>query len=418
MHALRAAGKRPVPACRGLVAGEHVLQRLERALQRLVVDLFLVGFRARGIRGRAVRWCIRRPRGSICGSGSDASRRHIPRTRGSIRRSGFDAAHVARGLGTVGGPLLAHGLRFRPRLRVRFLVQAGPVRDPALQDLELLQLTLQQRAVAPCELRLACAQSLQRLFLALDLLCNVRADLLGLLLRLAARQLRIAQGLLPHFLAELLRTHERVGQRTLALLVIAKLLFELPDAVLVTEVLAHELLQSISHQLEEVVDQRGVVAAHCALEVAFLLADFERCQIDHRSRSPKRTVPSRTIVAPSSTAHSKSFDIPIDRCSARNPSTSRAHSSKRARVPWKVRRTTTSSSVNGAIVMRPSTRRPGRAQISATGPVPFATSKPPFVSSPDAFTCTRTSTVRSALTASAETTFARRSESSECSRSK
>src|SRR5690606_20298111 len=116
------------------------------------------------------------------------------------------------------------------------------------------------------------------------------------------------------------------------------------------------LLEPIRDQLEEVVHHTGLVAAHRASEVALLLADLERRQVDHRSRSPKRTVPRRTIVAPSSTAHSKSFDIPIDRCSAWNAPMSRAHCSNRVRVRANVARTTASSEVNGAIVISPRTR--------------------------------------------------------------
>ena len=102
--------------------------------------------------------------------------------------------------------------------------------------------------------------------------------------------------------AHLLRTHECFRQRTLALAILRDLLLLRADTLGERRVLAHQLLETVCNQIDEVIDLRSIVAAHCAQKIVLLLPYFDGSQIDHTWRSPKRTVPRRTMVLPSSIA--------------------------------------------------------------------------------------------------------------------
>jgi len=110
--------------------------------------------------------------------------------------------------------------------------------------------------------------------------------------------------------------------------------------------------------------------------------------------------------------------MPIERCSARKAGSWRAASAASSRVRAKARRTTAVSSVNGAIVITPASSIPGSSRIRPMPSIARSAGKPPLVSSPAEFTSTKARTVAPAFTASAEMVSARRTESSECSRSK
>src|SRR5690606_7104565 len=175
-------------------------------------------------------------------------------------------------------------------------------------------------------------------------------------LGLPTQQLRFLRSLTLHPLAQLLRGHHRLRQRRLPLAILLHLRLELCDPLLQPPRLVDHLLQAIRDQVEEQVHIRGAVPPERSREITLLLPNIDRRQVDHFSRSPNRIVPSRTRVAPSSTAISKSFDIPIDRCTGSKPATSEAQRSNNLRADAKVLRNVASSDVNGAIVMSPRIR--------------------------------------------------------------
>src|SRR4030067_1148852 len=90
------------------------------------------------------------------------------------------------------------------------------------------------------------------------------------------------------------------------------------------------------------------------------------------ARLPKMAVPTRSIVAPSSIAPSKSFDLPIESSVHPGPAPPRrAHSSNSSRSRLKYGLLSSGSSVHGGMAINPRRRMPGRpgaASISAGNP--------------------------------------------------
>jgi len=135
---------------------------------------------------------------------------------------------------------------------------------------------------------------------------------LAFCLRFADDEGRLALRLLARLLPHLLRGDERLVQRAVALAERAQLLVE--GARLLVQILVHacQALHLVGDLIAELVDARGIVAAQRATEV--VAPNVERCEmkgfVDHgcrapcrsASRAPKRMLPRRTIVAPSSTA--------------------------------------------------------------------------------------------------------------------
>src|SRR5690606_8345373 len=143
-----------------------------------------------------------------------------------------------------------------------------------------------------------------------NLLPRLRDDLLRRRLRLAAHQLGLARRLVLHFLAQLLRRDQGLVDRLVALAVMLELLVAVADLGLELAIRADQALEFLRQLLAELVHALAVVAAHRAAEV--IAPHIHRRQVEdvvatlemlaHPPLVPKRTVPRRTIVAPSSTA--------------------------------------------------------------------------------------------------------------------
>src|SRR5215208_1573217 len=310
---------------------------------------------------------------------------------------------VPRAVGTG-----ARGRRVRRRRRRR---------HPG-DDVQLHELPLDERA----EMRdVDALGALQRVQVARDAArLGVRGtdDPLPLRLRLADDELRLALGRLAGLGAELLRGDQRLAQRLVPLAERAELLVEVARLLLEVLVHARQPLHLLGHALLELVDRLLLVAAHRRLEGP--ASDLDRRQIHpfvaHADLAPNSAVPMRTRVAPSSTAISKSFVMPIDSSVAGCPTS--ASTSRAARAAAKVGRSTRSSSVNCAIVITPLTRRPTSPVSRSPSARRSSGEKPPLVASPAGFTCTSTSTARPRSTPMRSIASARRALSSECTRAK
>ena len=112
--------------------------------------------------------------------------------------------------------------------------------------------------------------------------------------------------LLADLAAQLLRGDERFVDRLVALAERAQLLVK--AARLGVEILvdARQPLELLGHLLAKLIDALGIVAAQRLAEL--VAANVERREmkglVDHADLAPKRIVPRRTSVAPSSTATS------------------------------------------------------------------------------------------------------------------
>jgi len=170
--------------------------------------------------------------------------------------------------------------------------------------LDLRELTFHHRA----QLRqVRPARANETLDLVLEPAC-LGADALDVLLDLGARfahqQLRFAVSLLADLGAELLRGHERVVERLVALTERAELLDEALRLLIEFLICPREPLDLGRHLIAKLVDARLVVSAQGGAEI--VPANVDRCEVKrfvaNACRAPNRTVPSLTIVAPSSTA--------------------------------------------------------------------------------------------------------------------
>src|SRR6476661_4638961 len=127
---------------------------------------------------------------------------------------------------------------------------------------------------------------------------------LDLCSRLAHHELRLAIRLFTNLRPKLLRRDERVVERLVALAERAKLLHGPLRFLLELLIRAAEPLHFGRDLVAELVDPRLVVAAQRRAEI--VPADVDRREmkgfVTHACRAPNRTVPSLTIVAPSSTA--------------------------------------------------------------------------------------------------------------------
>src|SRR5262249_21978868 len=128
----------------------------------------------------------------------------------------------------------------------------------------------------------------------------------GLRACLADDELPFLFGLLPDLVAQLLRGDQRVIDRLVSFTKRSELFVK--PARLGVEILidARQPLELLGDLIAELVDALGIVAADRLAEL--VSARIERREmeglVDHADRAPKRTVPSRTQVAPSSTASS------------------------------------------------------------------------------------------------------------------
>src|SRR3990170_7514824 len=111
------------------------------------------------------------------------------------------------------------------------------------------------------------------------------------------------------------------------------------------------------------------------------------------ARLPKIAVPTRTIVAPSSIAASKSLDIPIDSSVIPKPAPPReTHSANRSRSRTKYGRLSSGSSVHGGMAISPRRRMPGSPGAASISAGSSLGTSPALVSSPARFTSKRTGT--------------------------
>src|SRR5574337_221702 len=123
---------------------------------------------------------------------------------------------------------------------------------------------------------------------------------------------------------------------------------------------------------------------------------FSTIRYPPSGRGPKIARPMRTIVAPSSTATSKSSLIPIDRCANAGASPARAASSRNSRNRRNTGLTTSGWSTCGAIVINPTTRIPDNAVSDCNIAGTASGAIPNFWGSEATLTCTNTSQTRPA----------------------
>src|SRR2546425_8329323 len=137
-------------------------------------------------------------------------------------------------------------------------------------------------------------------------------ELRPLELRLLDHELALPARLLLDVLGQLLGGEERLLEDPLALLVVGDAGLDLGQLLLERVVLDDQPLELARDQVEERADLLLVEAPHLPGEP--VAVDVDRCDLHALLLSPKRARPTRTIVAPSSTATSKSSVMPIDRC--------------------------------------------------------------------------------------------------------
>src|SRR5690606_20112979 len=134
----------------------------------------------------------------------------------------------------------------------------------------------------------------------------------------------------------------------------------------------------------------------------------------HARLGPKRDVPIRTIVEPSSTATSKSLLIPIESHSMLTPGMpASATASARRRSSRKAGWAAAGSSTGGAMVIRRLTASPGSPATVRTTSSTSPGARPCFVPSPATLTCTSTGTTLPRAWARREMASAKGSRSSE-----
>src|SRR6266436_26123 len=129
------------------------------------------------------------------------------------------------------------------------------------------------------------------------------------------------------------------------------------------------------------------------------------------ARGPKIAVPTRTMVAPSSIATSKSPLIPMEQCSS--PAASRSSRSRLKNI-----RDASALSVAGGMHMSPRTSRFRQPVMASSSGFSSAGCTPPFCGSRPIFTCTSTLTLRSAWCARRSSSRASSSRSTEWIQSK
>src|SRR5262245_5295168 len=201
----------------------------------------------------------------------------------------------------------------------RFLHEMQPVLDLLLLlvEVEEVQVLLDGGADALLE---GVALEAQVLDHALDLAGLARRlieKLPPLDLRLLDHELRLPAGLLLDVLGQLLGGHQGLLQDPLALLVVGDAGLDLAQLLLERVVVDDQPLELARDQVEERSHLLRVEAPHPSGET--VAADVDRSDFHAALLSPKRARPTRTIVAPSSIATSKSSVIPMDRCRRSSP---------------------------------------------------------------------------------------------------
>src|SRR2546422_627282 len=131
-------------------------------------------------------------------------------------------------------------------------------------------------------------------------------------LRLFDDELRLLPRLFLDVLGQLLGRDQGILQDPLALLVVGEAGLDLRQLLLERVVFDDQLLELARHQVQERSDFFRVEAPHPLREA--VAADIDRGDFHVALLSPKRARPTRTIVAPSSIATSKSSVMPMDRC--------------------------------------------------------------------------------------------------------
>src|SRR6266536_596704 len=107
-----------------------------------------------------------------------------------------------------------------------------------------------------------------------------------------------------------------------------------------------------------------------------------------RVRSPKIAVPTRTSVAPSSTAIGKSFVIPMESCGSLR-SNSFSYASRNSRNPTKYFRDASAFSASGGIIINPSMDNRGNARSSSICSRSFWGENPNLLPSPATLTSSK-----------------------------
>src|SRR5690606_9666710 len=122
--------------------------------------------------------------------------------------------------------------------------------------------------------------------------------------RLAQDELRLTIGLLADLRAQLLRGHQRIVQRLVPVAIGAQLLDRRLVLAIQLVVEADQPLQLLGHPRAEFLHPHGLVAAELSAKLLRPYVDGRQAEafIYHVALAPKRTVPSRTMVAPSSSA--------------------------------------------------------------------------------------------------------------------
>src|SRR6266850_2186082 len=222
------------------------------------------------------------------------------------------ASTIARSASIIAGVPAAEGRSagFSGR---RLLHEAQPILDLLflLVHLEQPEMLLDGRAHALLERVALDAQVHDHPLDLTGLPGRLIQELTPLDLRLLDDELGLLVGLFLDVLGELLGGHEGVLQDPLALLVVGDARLDLGQLLLERVVLDYDLLEFPRHQVEEGPHLLRVETAHPLRET--VTVDVDRCDLHAALLSPNKARPTRTMVAPSSIATSKSSVMPIDR---------------------------------------------------------------------------------------------------------
>src|SRR5262245_24188882 len=277
-----------------------------------------------------------------------------------------------------------------------------------------------------------------------DLVIHLFEPGLGLLqkevgpaLRLADDEPRLVLRAVPHPVRHLLRRQQGVAKRHLALAVLREQRLQAHHVAPEAIDLPHGVLVVVGRFGQERHHLGAVVAAHRGLEPLLAhvhrgdahdalrrlrnrrIVDVRRCRgaIEHQVltvRLPNIAVPTRTSVAPSWMATSKSWLIPIDSSWSRDPSmpllTSRSRISRRCR---KYGRARSGSSNHGGSSIRPFRRAARQSSAACAMAGTSGSGAPNFVASPARSTWMNTSGVAPSSAAAVSTRRSRSIESME-----
>src|SRR5690606_1193644 len=212
-------------------------------------------------------------------------------------------------------------------------------------------------------------------------------------LRLPDDPLRLVLGVGADLVGQPLRGEQRVAQVPLALPVLVEARLQAGELVAQPVGFTQRLFVVVGGLGQERLDLGAVVAAHHRPEL--LLPQIQRGHLHvavsvsgrpalpGAGRSPKIAVPTRTMVAPSSTATWKSWLMPIDSSASRSGGTPSAASRSRS---WRRRRnhgrTSSGFSAYGGRSISPTTRAACRSPAARRTSPTSASGRPNLVASP------------------------------------